>query len=96
MCDAIDAQNNDDVDDEYDTLLDMLDLLTHEEASAEMELAVAKFAERILDFVADLSETESALLVAAIQQKTTPQGLASALAAFSLLHLRVLGRAPDN
>ena len=95
MCDAIDAQNNNDPPaDDYDTLLDLLDALENQ-FSAEVGLAAAIFAARILDSVADLSETESAFLTTAVEQ-TNPVGWESALAAFKLLYLRVRGRAPQN
>lgn len=93
MGDAID--DNDPPADEYDTLLDMLDMLRHE-STAEVGLAAAIFAARILDSVADLSETESAFLTTAIEQSTNPVGWESALAVFKLLYLRVRGRAPEN
>ena len=96
MGDAIDAQNNNDPPaDEYDTLLDLLDKLQHE-YSAEIGLSAAIFAARILDSVADLSETESALLTTAIEQSTSQVGQDSALVAFKSLFLRVRGRAPQN
>jgi hypothetical protein len=95
MGDAIDAQNNDDVDDDYDILLDMLDALEHQ-PSTEVGLAAGIFAERILDSVADLSETESAFLTTAILQSTSRVGRDCALVAFKSLFLRVRGRAPDN
>ena len=88
MGDAIDAQNNDDVDDEYDRMLDMIDALENEEAGTEVGLSAALFAARILDSVADLSGTERSLLTTAVEQ-TSPVGWDSALAAFKLLYLRV-------
>ena len=95
MSDFIDAVTNTDDVDERDLLLDMLDLLEHQ-PSGEVGLAAAKFAERILDSVADLSVTERALLSTAIEKAKTPEGWASALVVFESLYLRVRGRAPDN
>ncbi len=94
MSDFIDAVTNTDDVDEYDTLLDMLDLLEHQ-PSTEVGLAAAKFAERILDSVADLSVTERALLSTAIEKAKTLEGWESALAAFRCLYLRVRERAPS-
>jgi hypothetical protein len=95
MSDFTDAVTNTDDVDEYDTLLDMLDLLEHQPSSG-VGLAAAKLAERYMDCILDLSVNERALLTTAIEKKMTSAGADSALVAFKSLYLRVRGRAHDN